>query len=204
MVKRALSWLNDPLGRIGLLIAFLTLFTGAAFGIYQTQTVPPQPIQFPHNLHVKLGVQCLYCHPGAYRQASAGLPTETKCWGCHQQLSKYADPTVPVPLELQKLKQYVDAGKPIQWVPVAQVPDFVHFNHRPHIAAGLNCEKCHGDMSKLTVAQNQQVLNMGWCLECHRTKTDDNFQNNPTNDPAMSAVLLEQRTKLLDCSTCHD
>ncbi len=204
MVKRLFSWLNDPLGRIGLLIVFLTLFTGAAYGIYQTQTVPEQPIQFPHSLHIALQIQCLYCHPGAYRQASAGLPTETKCWGCHQQLAAVqTEADWQKRPELVKLRDYVMKGEPIKWVPVAHVPDFVHFNHRPHIAAGLNCEKCHGDMSKLTVAQNQQVLNMGWCLACHRAKTEDNFQNNPNNDPAVSAMLLEKRTKLLDCSTCH-
>ncbi len=190
MVKRFMSWLSDPLGRIGLLIAFLAVFSGAAFGLYTTQTAPPQPIQFPHALHVGLEIQCLYCHPGAYRQASAGLPTETKCWGCHQQLSKYADGTVALPAELQKLKGYVDAGQPIPWVPVAQVPDFVHFNHRPHVAAGLNCENCHGNMAVtgFTVAENPQVMNMGWCLECHRARTAE--------DP-------EKRTKLLDCGTCH-
>ncbi|MFZ5878462.1 MAG: cytochrome c3 family protein [Chloroflexota bacterium] len=203
MVNRLFSWLNDPLGRIGVLIVFLAVFSGAAFGVSQTQAAPAQPIEFPHDLHVGLSIQCLYCHPGAYRQASAGLPTQTKCWGCHQQLSKYADPSVVWPADLQKLKQYVESGEQIQWVPVAQVPDFVHFNHRPHIAAGLNCENCHGDMSKLKVAENPQVMNMGWCLECHRTRTEDNSQNNPGGDPAVSETLSEKRIKLLDCGTCH-
>ena len=103
-------------------------------------------------------------------------------------MAKYADPNVQWPTELAKLRTYVEAGKPIPWVPVAQVPDFVHFNHRPHIAAGLNCEQCHGDMSKVTVAQNPQVMNMGWCLNCHRARTVD--------DPV-------KRTKLTDCGTCH-
>jgi hypothetical protein len=95
--------------------------------------------------------------------------------------------------------------KPIPWVPVAQVPDFVHFNHRPHIAAGLNCENCHGNMGAtgFTVAKNPQVMNMGWCLQCHRSRTADNSQNNPTKDATVSASLNEKRTKLLDCSTCH-
>ena len=203
MVKRFLSALNQPLGRIGLLIAFLALFSVAAYGVYQTQQPPQQPIQFPHYLHVGLGIQCLYCHPGSLRGPSSGLPTETKCWGCHQQLSKYADGTVALPPDLQKLKQYVESGAPIRWVPVAQVPDFVHFNHRPHIAAGLNCETCHGNVAKMTVYQNPQVMNMGWCLNCHRARTEDNFQNNPNHDPAVSAMLAEKRTKLLDCSTCH-
>ncbi|HEX2698349.1 MAG TPA: cytochrome c3 family protein, partial [Anaerolineales bacterium] len=188
---------------VGLLIAALVLLSGAVWGIAQAQKPPEQPIQFPHNLHVGLGVQCLYCHPGALRGPSPGIPTETKCWGCHQQLARFADPNAVWPKDLQYLRDHVQNNQPIHWIPVAQVPDFVHFVHRPHIAAGLNCETCHGDVSKMTVYQNPQVMNMGWCLNCHRAKTEDNLQNNPTNDPAVSAALLEKRTKLTDCGTCH-
>jgi hypothetical protein len=203
MIKRLLNALNQPLGRIGVLIVLLILFSGTVWGIAQTQKTPDQPIQFPHKLHVGLGIQCLYCHPGALRGPSPGLPTETKCWGCHQQISIPDPKTDPLANELLKLQNYVKNDQPIQWKPVALVPDFVHFVHRPHIAAGLNCETCHGDMSKVTVAQNPQVLNMGWCLNCHRSKTQDDPQNNPTGDPAVTAELNAERVKLTDCSTCH-
>jgi hypothetical protein len=181
MLEKISNWLKQPMVWIGLSIALLALVSGVGWGIYQTQQPPEQPIQFPHQLHVGLGIQCLYCHPGALRGPSPGLPTETKCWGCHQQ--------IPVNgTELTKLEQYVKNDRPIPWVPVALVPDFVHFVHRPHIAAGLNCETCHGDMSKVTVARNPQTMNMGWCLNCHRQTS----QGNP--------ALL---TKLTDCGTCH-
>jgi hypothetical protein len=174
-----------------LLVGFLVVISGGAWTVYQTQIPPEQPILFPHNIHVGLQIQCLYCHPGAFRQASAGLPTEQKCWACHGQLKKYYQPVVPVenwPVELQKLRGYVERGEAIKWVPVYQVPDFVHFNHRPHIAASLNCENCHGDMSKKTVATIEKTVNMGWCLNCHMERTK--------NDPV-------KRTKLIDCATCH-
>jgi hypothetical protein len=198
MIKKLFDWLRQPLGLIAVLIAVLTLFSLAAYGIAQTQKSPEQPIQFPHRLHVGLGVQCLYCHPGALRGPSPGLPTQSKCWGCHQQVAK----TLTSP-KLAVLVDYVKNNKPIEWVPVAQVPDFVHYNHRPHIAAGLNCEECHGDLTKVDIYENPQVMNMGWCLSCHRARTEDNFQNNPKNDPAVTASLLEKRIKLTDCGTCH-
>jgi hypothetical protein len=103
--------------------------------------------------------------------------------GCHQNIAK----TDTSPL-LAPLKDYVLNNREIAWVPVAHVPDFVHFRHRPHIAAGLNCEQCHGDMSRVTIAQNPQVMNMGWCLDCHREQAG--------NDQ-------EKLTKLTDCGTCH-
>ena len=159
---------------------FILVLSGATYGVWTTQQAPKQPIQFPHTRHLEFGVPCLYCHPGAWRQASAGLPTSNKCWGCHQQI-------VAKTTELQKLANYVQSGEPIPWVPVAIMPDFVYFIHRPHIAAGLNCETCHGEISQMTVAMPQKMT-MGWCLECHRTKA----VNNPV-----------KLTKLTDCATCH-
>jgi hypothetical protein len=125
---------------------FMLLFLCAAtYGVWLTQQPPEQPIQFNHSLHVGFGVQCLYCHPGAWKGTSAGLPTQTKCWGCHQQ--------IPIKNEdQQKLADAVTNNEPIHWVPVFIMPDFVYFNHRPHIAAGLNCETCHGEISRQKVA----------------------------------------------------
>ena len=183
MIKSFFDWLRQPLGLIAVGIGFLVVFTLAAYGIYTTQQAPAQPIQFPHKTHIAVGVQCLYCHPTAERGPSAGLPATAKCWACHQQIAK----TKSSPL-LKPLVESVQTGVPVKWVPVAQVPDFVQFNHRPHIAAGVNCEACHGDLSKMTVYENPQVFNMGFCLKCHRQKTLEN---------------PELRTKLLDCGTCH-
>ncbi len=188
MLKNIPAVLQRPLARVGGLVFLLFILSAAAWGIRQTQIAPAQPIQFPHNLHISLGVQCLYCHPGALRGPSPGLPTQTKCWGCHQQLARFADPNAPWPAELQKLRAFVENNQPIQWVPVVQMPDFVQFTHRPHIAAGLNCETCHGEVSKMTVYENPQVMNMGWCLNCHRQRAKDN--------PELLA-------RLTDCSTCH-
>ena len=183
MLKRLLEGLRQPISLVGMGIGGLAVLALALYGISLTQRAPDQPIEFPHNRHVGLGVQCLYCHPGALRGPSAGLPTQTKCWGCHQQLAITGSSEL-----LRPLVAAVEGGKSLQWVPVAQVPDFVHFKHRPHIAAGLNCENCHGDLSKMTIYENPQLLNMGWCLDCHRARSE--------ND-------AELRTRLLDCGTCH-
>jgi hypothetical protein len=172
--------LKKPSVQIGLGIIVLVLVGGLVFGIYRTQVPPSQPLQFPHDKHIALGIQCLYCHPGALRGQEPGLPTESKCYACHQQVAK----TGP---ELTKLDTYIKNNQPIVWVPVAILPDFVYYSHRPHIAAGLHCENCHGEIGTMTVAQPQK-MDMGWCLGCHRTT----YKNDP--------VML---TKLTDCVTCH-
>lgn len=173
-------YLKKPLVQIGLGIIGLILLGGFIVGIRQTQAPPPQPIQFPHNQHISLGIQCLYCHSGALRGDSAGLPTLAMCNGCHQQTKK-------TNAETDKLANYVKNSEPIGWVPVAILPDFVYFSHRPHMAAGINCENCHAEIGQMTVALPQK-MNMDWCLNCHRTRS----RNNP--------VML---IKLTDCVTCH-
>jgi hypothetical protein len=181
MYDLATRLIKKPAFLIGVAV-FLVLFLSAgSYGIWLTQQPPKQPIQFNHKLHLGFGVQCLYCHPEAWKGSSAGLPTETKCWGCHQQIPiKNADQ--------QNLANAVANNQPIQWVPVFILPDFVYFNHQPHIAAGVNCETCHGELSRMTVAQPRKGFNMGFCLHCHRTR----FKYD-------EATL----TRLIDCGTCH-
>ena len=180
MMDRVKNLWQKPLFRIGIAVVLLVILGGAAGGVYLAQRPPQQPINFPHKTHVALGVPCLYCHPGAASGPVAGLPSSGKCWGCHQQiLSTQKNP------EIVKLADFVHNDVQIPWVPVAIQPDFVHFNHRPHIAAGLNCEDCHGDVSKMTTARPLAGQNMGWCLDCHKRKAPEKF------------------TLLSDCATCH-
>jgi hypothetical protein len=184
MGEKLLSLLKQPLIRVLLLIAVLSVLGGAGWRFYVTQQAPPpQPFEFRHDLHDRRGIQCLYCHPGAWTGQSSGLPTLSKCWGCHQQIEK--DPEPP---ELAKLAQYVEDNEPIPWVPVAIQPDFVLYNHRPHIAAGLNCETCHGEVGEMTLAEPQRKMDMGWCLNCHIERAGDDH---------------ELKVRLIDCYTCH-
>lgn len=178
-MKRASKPLwQQPGFRIAVGLVLLVILGGAIGGVYFTQIAPDQPIAFPHRTHVGLGVPCLYCHAGAELGPTAGLPSPEKCWGCHQQVQKKSP-------ELDKLAEFVKAGDSIPWVPVAIQPDFVHFAHQPHVTAGVECSSCHGDVTKMTVAEPQKFQNMGWCLDCHKKTAPENF------------------TRLSACETCH-
>jgi len=172
------AFMKRPIARIGLGLLLLIILGGAAGGIYLTQVAPAQPINFPHQTHVGLGVPCLFCHPAATWGPTAGLPSASKCWGCHQQFPASGP-------ELTKLADYVKNNQEIPLVPVTIMGDFVHFNHRPHIAAGIACETCHGDVGKMQVVKAPFVQNMGWCLDCHKKMRPDQFAH------------------LSDCSLCH-
>ena len=179
-MRKPLPWYQRPWLRVTVGLVVLILLGGAVGGVALSQIPPEQPIQFPHRTHVGFGIPCTYCHPGVQWGATAGLPTTSKCWGCHQQVEK----TITSP-ELQKQFKYVQSGQEIPWVPVFIQPDFVHFNHRPHVAAGVQCETCHGDMKTQTVAQRIPRQNMGWCLDCH------------------SKQKPEKWARLSDCALCH-
>lgn len=142
---------------------------------------PAQPLPFQHSKHVAAGVQCLFCHPGVQTSAVAGLPSLNKCMGCHAVITP-KDPKDQA--DTDKLIKQWDSKQPIQWVRLFEQPDFVRFNHRPHIAAGVACESCHGDVAKMGYPQPYN-LNMGFCLNCHRAQDK------------------EKVTKLISCETCH-
>ncbi len=154
----------------------LGLFFGA-----RSYAAPPQPLVFQHSKHVAAGVNCLFCHPGAQTGAVAGVPSTAKCMGCHVAVQPKDARDQP---DIDRLVKMWEARQPIQWVKVFEQPDFVHFNHRPHIAQGVACETCHGDVSKMGYARPYN-LNMGFCLNCHRKQAP------------------EKVARLLDCGTCH-
>jgi hypothetical protein len=168
---------------VGLGIFLLLLLVGVFF-VARAFAMPPQPIPYNHSVHIAAGAECIFCHPGADNGAVAGLPSLNKCMGCHQNVNP-TDPSKQA--DIDQMKRKWEAGEPVQWVKINDMPDFVQFNHRPHVTAGVACETCHGDVSKV-VYPKRYTQNMGWCLECHR----DVGREHP-----------EKLTKLLDCGTCH-
>ncbi len=148
----------------------------AAAGLYRTFTAappPPQPVAFSHKLHAgDRKIDCQYCHAYARRSIDAGIPTVARCMGCHQ----YVGTKKP---EIQRLTaNYWVRKQPIPWVNVYRVPGFVYFPHKRHIAAGLRCQQCHGQVEAMEQVYfyrgggfRNETLQMGWCLECHDTRS---------------------------------
>ena len=159
-----------------------------------------QPIAFPHNVHVQTyKIDCQYCHADARRSEYAGLPSVTRCMGCHKITA--ADRP-----EIKKLAEYAAKSEPIPWVRINHVPEFVYFPHKAHLRAGLRCQTCHGPVETMTtfgartgrrlgndllnlvgLRPPQPPLTMGWCVDCHRAEN--------AKSPATRAPL--------DCVTCH-
>lgn len=126
---------------------------------------PVQPIAFSHQLHLQKGLQCVICHVGVDRGPDARIPSVNFCMTCHQTIAT-GKPAV------QQLKSYRDLGEDVPWQRVYgfEPSAHVHFNHAPHIRAGLDCAGCHGNMNTQTVAVRKINHTMGFCMDCHRGK----------------------------------
>ena len=49
---------------------------------------PEQPIAYSHQLHAgELQIACLYCHFGAEKSRSAGIPPLSICMNCHMRVT---------------------------------------------------------------------------------------------------------------------
>ena len=100
--------------------------------------------KFNHQKHVAAGTPCVFCHPGALNGPVATLPSLAKCVGCHQNVEVSGDEGER---NVAILMNHWEEGAPLRWEKTHDQPDFVYFTHQPHIAAGVNCENCHGDVS---------------------------------------------------------
>ncbi len=149
---------------IGAVLFLIIVAVGLFLWTRRGSTAPEQPLPFNHKVHVQtLKMDCMYCHSFADRSIVAGIPSERKCMGCH----KYTTQKKP---GIEILLQYWNAQKPIEWIKVHDLPDFVYFSHKRHIRAGISCQTCHGPVQEMTVARKVNSLSMGWCLNCHNQR----------------------------------
>jgi hypothetical protein len=150
------------LGGLGWVLYTLMGTSGYVTGQY---VVKHQPVPFSHEHHVRgLGIDCRYCHTSVERSAFAGLPPTETCMNCHRQIWTNAELLEPI------RASYRD-NVPVQWTRVNNVPDFVYFNHSVHVAKGIGCQSCHGNVDRMPLMFQNASLQMQWCLDCHRNPT---------------------------------
>lgn len=179
---------------------------------------PEQPIAYSHRLHAgELEVPCLYCHSAAEKGRHAGVPSANVCMNCHRFVTATQsqvkeeetaarragrDPRPVFSPEIRKLYDALGLGadgrrdptkqqKAIRWTRVHHNPDFVSFDHRRHVAAGVQCQSCHGDVQTMERVSQFSNLSMGWCVSCHR---ESNATAKAARDPHRAST---------DCVVCH-
>jgi len=187
---------------------------------------PEQPIAFSHKIHAgDNAINCQYCHSGVERSKTAGIPTVNVCMNCHRGISKGQSDAGTA--EIAKIydaagwdpqaAKYNKPQKPIQWVKVHNLQDFVFFSHQQHVKVGKqDCATCHGDLTTMTTAKQVQPLSMAWCIDCHRTTEVPGMKDNPYYESLHKKLAekfknlpLDQRKFTVDkmggieCGKCH-
>jgi len=167
-----------------------------------------QPVPFSHKHHVSgLGIDCRYCHTSVESSPTAGIPPTRTCMNCHSAIWTNAEMLEPVRASYRN-----NTG--LQWNKVHDLPDFAYFNHSIHIAKGIGCTTCHGQIDQMPLVWQTKSLQMEWCLECHRAP--ENFVRPkgevfsvawqpPANQKEVGAQLVKEYKirKMTDCSVCH-
>lgn len=198
---------------------------------------PTQPIAFPHDLHAgKNEIDCQYCHSASRKSKTAGIPSVNVCMNCHKgvqegqrsgasEIAKIYEAAGWDPekgmynhgtTENPEWKNVARTDRPIEWVKVHNLADFVYFNHSQHVEVGkIECQTCHGPIEKMDQAEQWAPLTMKWCIECHR-ETEVNAEGNEYYDriheeareaykhqPIDEFKFTVEKIGGLECGKCH-
>ncbi len=229
------EWMSGHRRLVGV-IAIIILFLGVKscwnacydLGVYykwETQKgyKPEQPIKFSHKIHAGDNeIACQYCHNTVEKSRHAGIPSVNVCMNCHKGIDKTTNPGSEQ--EIAKIRSaagfnpktgaYDLPSNPIKWLRVYTLPDHVYFNHSQHVVVGKQeCATCHGDLKKMTVAEQKNPLTMKWCIECHK-KTEVAMEGNPYYDRLHKALKEKYKGQYdvkftvdkiggLECAKCH-
>ena len=209
----------NNVAKISIVVAIL--LAGGAFFVY-TQIARSsyltgvyyerqQPVQFSHKHHVgDDGIDCRYCHTSVETSYSAGIPPTQTCMNCHSQIwsdSPYLEP----------VRESYRTNKPIEWERVHDLPEFAYFNHSIHVAKGVGCSTCHGQIDNMPAVFQENTLQMEWCLACHREpekfirpkseifnmQWDGNDLSSEERTQLKADYKIRSKEMLTSCSTCH-
>lgn len=180
-----------------------SLFLIAAITIYFSASLVSQEYddEFSHKLHViEQEIECLSCHENAESSTTGQdnlMPSKQVCNNCHGE-EEVGDPGL-----------------------FPTVQDYsVKFSHEAHMAAGLNCNDCHAQVSQKTMVGAYVLPDMSDCMDCHASKGISNECNTchlpseklmpkshtPNFIHAHGDMARIGETKMnanMDCATCH-
>jgi len=129
---------------------------------------------------------------------------------CHSQIwsdSPYLEP----------VRASFRDNKPIEWERVHDLPEYAYFNHSIHVAKGVGCSTCHGQIDNMPAVYQENTLQMEWCLECHRAPEkfirpkaevyNMSYQPNDIDQTDRDKLKVDYKIRskemLTSCSTCH-
>src|SRR4029450_9427571 len=104
-------------------LVLIAMLIGRSSYVTRANEYVEQPVQFSHLHHVlDDGIDCRYCHTSVETSSFAGIPPTKTCMNCHSQIWSNAPILEPVRASFRD-------DKPLHWIRVHDLPDFVYFNH---------------------------------------------------------------------------
>ena len=192
--------------------------------------MPVQPIHYSHKIHAGDNqIECKYCHSSARVSKHSGIPSLNVCMNCHKNIAEYnGEEDLEngytkdfYTKEIKKLyaavgwdeenQRYTGESKPVKWVRIHNLPDFVYFNHAQHVEVGqIECQTCHGPVEEMEIMYQYAPLTMGWCINCHRetnVKVESNEYYAKIHEELSKKYGVEKLTVAqmggLECGKCH-
>ena len=182
---------------------------------------PIQPIAFSHKVHAgDQEIDCQYCHSSARTSKTSGIPSANVCMNCHKLIQEGTDTGKEEIAKIYnaigfdpKTNTYIEdyVQKPIKWVRIHNLPDFVYYNHSQHVTVGgLECQTCHGPVETMEEVYQYSPLTMEWCVDCHRTE-EVKMEGNEYYKEIHEQLAKKYGTKKvtpamlggLECGKCH-
>jgi hypothetical protein len=131
--------------------------------IADTAKAPSQPVPFSHKSHADAKIRCNMCHPNAAKAERAGLPSAAQCMACHTSINKDSP-------QIRQISTFHTERKPIPWVRLYRLPDFVFFSHSTHVNGNVACAACHGPVEQRETLAADVTHNMKTCMACHSAR----------------------------------
>ncbi len=175
--KKSSSSANKSLGVVFFLLGFIgALAVGWIVFPNLLYSKKVQPVSFSHVAHQS--EDCESCHSLRADGTFSGIPRIDKCEECHQSAQGNSE------AEARFISDYVEKNREVPWKVYAWQPDNVYFSHAPHKGQGLECTRCHRDVSKeekpppyrqdLITGYSISTMKMVECEKCHADKGASN------------------------------
>lgn len=160
---------------------FLLGFVGAlAVGWYVFPSVlysqKAQPVNFSHVAHQS--EDCESCHALRPDGTYGGIPKLDRCKECHESAQGTSED------EAKFISDYVEKNVEVPWKIYTWQPDNVYFSHAPHKGQGLECTRCHRDVTNeeknppfkenRITGYSISTMKMVECEKCHAEKGASN------------------------------
>jgi len=190
---------------------------------------PIQPIHYSHKIHAGANqIECKYCHSSARVSKHSGIPALNVCMNCHEYIAEYnGEEDLEngytkdfYTNEIKKLyyavgwdeenQIYTGNTKPVKWIRIHNLPDFVYFNHSQHAeVAKIECQTCHGPVEEMEIMYQYSPLTMGWCIDCHKESNVDksNEYYEKIHEQLSKKYGVDKLTVAqlggIECAKCH-